>query len=355
MIKDGGRKTELLPSCVLRRIGFTMPIKRVSSVDVARVAKVSQSSVSRVFTPGVPVSDETRARVLAAARKLGYSPDAIARSLIMRHTNIIGIVMADITNPFYPNVLDQFTHRLQANGKQTLLFNSTTGRDVDDTLPLVLQYRVDAIIITSATLSSAMADECARLGTPVILFNRYIPKSKASAICCDNVAGGRMVADLLVNAGHKRIAYVAGRANTSTNVDREKGFAARLRECGVKEWLREQGEYTHESGYAAARRLLTRADPPDAIFAANDIMAMGVLDAARELGVRVPDELSVIGFDGIPSGAWQAYSLTTIRQPVEEMIDATLELVEARIEKPEAKPVIKMIPGTLVKRNSARV
>jgi DNA-binding LacI/PurR family transcriptional regulator len=332
-----------------------MAIKRVSSIDVARVAKVSQSTVSRVYTPGVPVSEATRDKVLVAARKLGYSPDAIARSLIMRRTNIIGIVMADITNPFYPNVLDQFTNRLQASGKQTLLFTPTPGHDVDGTLPLVLQYRVDAIIITSATLSSAMADACARHGTPVILFNRYIPGSKASAVCCDNVMGGRMVADLLVDTGHKRIAYVAGRANTSTNVDREKGFGMRLRECGVKEWLREQGEYTHESGYAAARRLLTRENPPDAIFAANDIMAMGVLDAARELGVRVPDQLSVIGYDGIPAGEWHAYSLTTIRQPVEAMIDATLELLETRIEKSNPKPVIKMIPGTLIRRNSARV
>ena len=332
-----------------------MAIKRVSSVDVARAAKVSQSTVSRVYTPGVPVSEENRVKVLAAARKLGYSPDAIARSLIMRHTNIIGIVMADITNPFYPNVLDQFTNRLQTSGKQTLLFNASTGHDIDDTLPLVLQYRVDAIIITSATLSSAMADECARHGTPVILFNRYIPRSKASAVCCDNVAGGRMVADVLLNAGHKRIAYVAGTANTSTNMDREKGFSERLRECGVTDWLCEQGEYTHESGYLAARKLLTRADPPDAIFAANDIMAMGVLDAARELGVRVPDQLSVIGYDGIPAGEWHAYSLTTIRQPVEEMIDATIELLKARIENPDAKPIIQMIPGSLIKRNSARV
>ena len=332
-----------------------MSTKRVSSIDVARAAGVSQSTVSRAYSPGVPVSEETRSKVLVAARKLGYSPDAIARSLSMRHTNIIGIVMADITNPFYPNVLDQFTQRLQANGKQTLLFNVTPGRDVDDTLPLVLQYRVDAIIITSAMLSSAMADECARLGTPVILFNRYIPGSKASAVCCDNLAGGRMVATLLHDSGHKRIAYIAGRANTSTNVDREQGFSTRLREYGVTQWLREEGEYTHQSGYLAACRLLSRADPPDAIFAANDIMAMGVLDAARELGVRVPDQLSVIGFDGIPQGEWQAYSLTTIRQPVEAMIDATLELLETRIEKPSAQPVIRMIPGSLVQRNSARI
>ncbi len=332
-----------------------MPPKRVSSVDVARAAGVSQSTVSRVYTPGVPVSEETRERVLAAARKLAYRPDAIARSLIMRHTNIVGIVMADITNPFYPDVLDQFTCRLQEIGKQTLLFNATTGRDVDDTLPLVLQYRVDAIIVTSATLSSAMADECSRHGTPVFLFNRYVPGAKTSAVCCDNVAGGRMVADLFVEAGHRRLAYVAGRANTSTNVDRKRGFGERLREHGMLDWLCEQGEYTHQSGYDAARRLLSRADPPDAIFAANDIMAMGVLDAARELGVQVPEQLSVIGFDGIPAGEWRAYSLTTIRQPVGEMIDTTLKLLQAQIDQPAIAPVIKMIPGTLVKRGSARL
>jgi DNA-binding LacI/PurR family transcriptional regulator len=332
-----------------------MPRKKSSSNDVARIARVSQSTVSRVFSQSDAVTQKTKDKVLAAARKLGYKPNAIARSLITRRTDIVGIVMADITNPFYPTVLEKLTQRLQSTGRRALLFNVTPDRDVDDTLPLLLQYQVDAIILTSATISSEMTNECARLGTPVILFNRYVPGAQASAVSCDNVAGGRLVADLFLDAGHTRLAYISGRKNTSTNLDREKGFSERLRERGHTEWLFEQGEYTYASGFAAAQRLLRRSDPPDAIFSANDIMAMGALDAARELAIKIPDALSIIGFDDIPAAAWPAYRLTTIQQPVDQMIDATLEMLEARIKDPDLAPVNLLIPGVLIQRHSARI
>ena len=332
-----------------------MPRKKTSSNDVARVARVSQSTVSRVFSQSDAVTQKTKDKVLAAARKLGYKPNAIARSLITRRTDIVGIVMADITNPFYPTVLEKLTQRLQSTGRRALLFNVNPDRDVDDTLPLLLQYQVDAIVITSATISSEMTDECVRLGTPVILFNRYVPGVQVSAVSCDNVAGGRLVADLFLDAGHTRLSYISGRKNTSTNLDRENGFSERLRERGHTEWLFEQGEYTYVSGFAAAQRLLRRSDPPDAIFCANDIMAMGALDAARELAIKIPNTLSIIGFDDIPAAAWPAYRLTTIQQPVDQMIDATLEMLEARIKNPDLAPVNLLIPGALIKRCSARI
>jgi DNA-binding LacI/PurR family transcriptional regulator len=301
-------------------------------------------------------SPEAREKVLAAARQLGYKPNAIARSLITHRSNIIGIVMADITSPFYPYVLSKFTDRIQAMGRQVLLFNAAPDRDVDDVLPLVMQYQVDALIITSTTLTSAMADECARHGTPVILFNRYVPGANVSAVCCDNVAGGRLAADLLLDGGHQRLAYIAGKQNTSTNVDRQMGFEDRLKERGRANCLHEQAAYTYESGAEAARALLQRREPPDAIFCANDIMALGALDVARlEMGLRVPEALSVIGFDDIPAAAWSAYSLTTIRQPVNRMIDATLALLADQLESQSAQPVVKLIPGHSVKRSSARI
>ena len=329
--------------------------KRITSIDVASLAGVSQSTVSRTIGSGAPVSPESREKVLTAAKELGYKPNVIARSLITQRTNIIGIVMADFTNPFYTNILEKFTQRLHDIGRQVLLFNAAPDQDIDDMLPLVLQYQVDAIVITSATLSSEMADECARLGTPVILFNRYVPGANASAVSCDNVLGGRLAADLLLDAGYRRLAYIAGKEHTSTNVDRERGFSDRMREQGQAGWLREPGAYTYESGYKAARRLLERDDPPEAVFVANDIMALGVLDRARELGITVPDELAVIGFDDIPAASWPAYSLTTIRQPVNRMIEATLELLIERIEAPQAEPVLKFMPGVLIERSSVRV
>jgi DNA-binding LacI/PurR family transcriptional regulator len=328
-------------------------MRRVTSSDVARLANVSQSAVSRTFNENGKVSAETRAKVLAAAHSLGYTPNVIARSLSTQRTNIIGLVMADITNPFYPNVLEKFTQRLREMGQQVLL-TVPSDEDTDALLPSLLQYQVDAVIITSATLSNEMARSLAQQGRPVILFNRYVPNAGVSAVCCDNVEGGRLVANLLLDTGHKRVAYIAGKPNTSTNIDREKGFTDRLRERGVTEWLREQGEFTYESGYEATCRLLRGEAPPSAIFCANDIMALGALDAARAAcGKRVPEEVSIIGFDDIPTAAWPAYNLTTIRQPVNRMISATLELLKERLDNPQAEPVLKLLPGALVARGSA--
>jgi DNA-binding LacI/PurR family transcriptional regulator len=164
------------------------------------------------------------------------------------------------------------------------------------------------------------------------------------------------VANLLLDAGHKHLAYIAGKHNTSTNIDREKGFTDRLRERGVADWLREQGDYTYDSGYQAACQLLQRAIPPTAIFCANDIMALGALDAARTACERqVPEDVSIIGFDDIPAANWPAYNLTTIRQPVNRMISATLDLLKERLDNPQAEPVLKLLPGVLVTRGSARI
>jgi DNA-binding LacI/PurR family transcriptional regulator len=330
--------------------------KRATSVDVARLAGVSQSTVSRTFSLDTRIAPETRAKVLAAAEQLGYAPNAIARSLSTNRTNIIGIVMANITNPFYPYVLEQFIAQLQQTGRQALLFTPGPNQDVDDVLPLALQYRVDGLIITSATVSSEMADEFSRQGTPVVLFNRYVLGANVSAVCCDNAEGGRFVANLLLDAGHKRLGYIAGSGDTSTNIDRERGFTDRLHERGVSHVLRAQGTYSYESGYESALQLLRGSTPPDALFCANDITAMGAIDAARfELGLSVPNDLTVIGFDDIPPAAWPVYSLTTIRQPVKRMIAKTLQLLFERIEQPDTPPVLELIPGELIRRSSARL
>lgn len=328
--------------------------RHVTSIDVARLAGVNQSTVSRTFSDAGTVAPETRARVLAAAQRLGYTPNALARSLITQRTNIVAIAMTGIASPFQPFVLEKFILGLQATGQQALVFSTPPGHEIDDILPAVLQYRVDALIITSATLSAARIDDCVRTGLPVVLFNRSAPAGGVSAVCCDNVAGGRAVADYLLDAGHRRLAYVAGSVNSSTNRDREQGFTERLRERGGILALREQGRYTYEAGSEAMDRLLARDDPPDAVFCPSDIIALGLLDRARERGVRVPEELSVVGFDDIPMASWSSYSLTTIRQPVDQMVAATLALLQERRVAPGASPVIDLFPGTLIERASAR-
>ena len=333
-----------------------MTQNQVTSIDVARFAGVSQPTVSRAFDPDSPVAPETRARVLAAATELGYMPNVIARSLKSRSTDIVGIIMNNLTTSFfYPNVLEKFMRELQVIGKQVLLFSAPPDRTVDEILPQVLGYQVDALVIASTTPGREIINECAQIGTPVILFNRFAPETEANAVCCDNEEGGRQVANAFLDAGHQRIAYIAGTSNTSTNIMREKGFTEQLQARGYTDCLREQGVYMYEDGRSAARRLLDSDNPPDAIFCAGDILALGALDVARyELGIKVPEELSIIGFDDIPIANWPAYDLTTIRQPVDQMIDAVIELI---CHKDDDIPAgeLKLLPGDLVVRGSARM
>lgn len=330
--------------------------KQITSIDVAELAGVSQPTVSRAFDPDSPVSPDTRARVLTAAAELGYMPNVIARSLKSQSSNIVGIIMVNLTSSFfYPNVLEKFTHQLQAMGKQVLLFGAPPDRSVDEILPQVLGYQVDALIIASTTPGQAIIDECARIGTPVILFNRFAPATQANVVCCDNEEGGRLVANVLLDAGHQRIAYMSGTSSTATNQMREKGFMAQLAARGYAGCVREEGAYTYEDGRSAARRLLDRDNPPDAIFCAADVMALGALDVARyELGIKVPQELSVIGFDDIPMASWPAYDLTTIQQPIDEMITASVELIRQKKEGTSIGQV-KLLPGELIVRGSARI
>jgi LacI family transcriptional regulator len=329
--------------------------KRVSSIDVAELAGVSQSAVSRVFTPNGSVSEKTKNKVLAAADRLGYHPNFIAKSLIQQSTKLIAIVMVRFENPFYSIVLGRFTRKLEKLGYCTLIWNITHAREIEQTLPMALQYQVEGIFITSATLSSRMVDSCVRSGTPVVLFNRYTSGGSVDAVYCDSIGGGRMVADALVGAGHKRIAIVSGEEESSTSRDRETGFVDGLSEAGHRLWAREGGDFTYESGYRTARELLKKTKRPDGIFCVNDLMAMGALDCARlEMGIRIPQELSVIGFDDIPMASWPSYSLTTVRQPIDKLVDATIERLLTAMKSPGADIVTKKIQGSFVQRGSSR-
>ena len=208
-------------------------VRPATSVDVARAAGVSQATVSRVLAPGSRIAGPMRERVLAAAVALGYRPNAIARSLASQRSGMIGIVMGDMRNPFYPQVLELFSDRLRRTGRQVLLFTVREGETVDDLLPELLQYQVDGVVIASANLSSGMARSCAALGTPVVLFNRVSKDAEVSSVCCENQVGGRLAADVLAQAGHRRLTFLAGTADTSTNTERLAGFTERCGELGL--------------------------------------------------------------------------------------------------------------------------
>lgn len=310
--------------------------------------------MSRAFTASASIHPKTRERVIEAANALGYQPNIIARSLITSRTNIIAVVMANLTDPFYPFVLERLAQQIQASGRQLLFFIIPPGKQVDDVLPSLLQYKVDAILIASVTVSSRMAAVCVSRGIPVVLFNRYVPGLKAAAVCCDNRAAGRAVAEYLWSRGHRRPAFVSGEKDVTTSLDRGRGFSLRLRELGVDHYTDEiGGDFTYAAGYQAARRLIAQRPIPDCIFFASDIMAIGGIEAIRAAKLRVPADISVIGFDDIPMAAWPSYELTTVRQPIAQMVDcaaAILGLDGAQNQTTSRR--IHRIKGELVERKT---
>lgn len=326
--------------------------------DVGKLALVSQSAVSRTFTPGASVSKATREKVLAAAKTLGYRPNAIARSLTTRRSHIIALVMNYLENQFYPLVIEKLSQKLQKKGYHVLMFISDVN-EADSVLMDILEYQVDGIVMASTMLSPDLAKSCADAGVPVVLFNRVpdtsaLAKHRTSSVTSDNYRGGRMVADLLLQRGHRKIAFLAGLENSSTNQDRERGFNEVLQEAGVKVHSRAVGHYSFELAQEATRQLFAGPDLPDAVFVANDHMAVAAMDVLRiELKLRVPQDVSVVGFDDVPQAAWGSYNLTTVMQNVEDMVVATVDLLQEQMLG-EINPRNVQIPCRVVERNSVR-
>ena len=334
-----------------------MNTRKVTSQDVARLAGVSQSAVSRVFTPGASFSEKTAAKVRKAADELGYRPNVLARSLITGRSRIVGLVVAYLENYFYPDALERLSNALQAEGYHVLVFFAQqTAGDIEDILQEIVDYQVDAIIVASVALSSQLATRCRAAGIPVVLFNRSQDGPPLPTVTSDNFSGGREIARLLAAGDHRRIGYIAGWEGASTQRDREAGFRAGLREAGIEPCAREVGDYHYGRAQAAARRLFGRSDRPDAVFVANDHMAFAAMDVLRfELGLRIPDDVSVVGFDDVPPAAWPAYDLTTVRQEASAMVAETVRLLLANIADPGIPPRSVCLPARLITRGSTRV
>jgi DNA-binding LacI/PurR family transcriptional regulator len=339
------------------------PPLRVTSAQVAALAGVSQSAVSRVFTPGASVSAKTAEKVRLAADALGYRPNVLARAMITGKSRIIGLVVAYLENQFYPVAIEIMSRLLQAQGYHLLIF--LADNDASRTAQVVeelLDYQVDGIVAASVSITNDLAARCEAAGIPIVLFNRgqdasgiaHASPDTHGEVTSDNRAGGREVARFLVAGGHRRIAHVSGWQGSSTGRDRALGLEDGLGQVGLAPVAMVDGYYRRDVAARAARALMEAPDPPDAIFVGNDHMAFGVLDALRfEMGLRVPGDVSVVGFDDVPIASWAAYDLTTIRQPVNRMVNATVFALLARIEG-RGNVGVTRIPGSLIVRGSAR-
>lgn len=304
---------------------------RATSFDVAALAGVSQSAVSRAFSPGTSIKETTRQKVLEAARKLNYVPNSLASSLTKSRSNMVALILGTLDNPFYVHTLHRFSQELQKRGRQTLTFTLSDQMQADEAILKVLQYQVEAVILTSAQLSTRMISLCHDRGIPVILFNRYVPHSGVYGVRCDNVAGGRMIAEAFLQASARSFMMITGDPNGTTSQDRVRGFVERLLEAGIPRdrILDYPGKSSYDGGGAAIDAHMATGKPlPDAIFGIADIMAMGAMDRLREAyGVSIPGDVMIAGFDGIAEGGRAPYRLTTVEQPITEMVEETLSLL----------------------------
>lgn len=276
-------------------------------------------------------------RIDEAAARVGYVPRSTAASPAATSTRTVGVVVSDLTNPFFPHLLTQAYDELQLMDYRVVLFTERTDIPTGQAaLSRLLDRSLDGLLVTTGTLGSPFGELMLSRGLPMVQLNRYIDGLDVDRAVSDNRAGGYAAGRYLLSLGHERIACVRGPANTSTGRDRMLGFEDALAAGGARldhELLRE-GSFSHQSGYQHTLELLRRPAPPTAVFCGNDVVAFGAIDAARALGVDVPGELSILGFDDIPMAAWEVFQLSTVRQPFAEMARAAARMLAERIEQP---------------------
>lgn len=328
------------------------PKKYASSVDVARLAGVSQSAVSRTFKIGASVSPETRKKVLAAAEQLNYRPSLIPRIMLTHRSHLVAIVIGAMHNPFYAMVLEQFLVRLQKAGNQVLLVHVHSDYSLDAVIPRLASYRVDAIVSALSILSLESAEELARLQIPVVSFNSETTNAWVSSVRSDNRKAGEAIADLFIARGGRRFGYISGAKGSLASDERYNGYSQRLVTSGFEPPVVRAAGFRYERGFKAAQEMFSRSRPPDALFCANDLSAIGAMDALRQQGLRIPEDVIIAGFDDIPAAGWGSYELTTFLQDGARMVDETLRLIERYIDPdtPSTNGVSVVVPVQLIER-----
>lgn len=325
----------------------------ITASDVARRAGVSRSAVSRTFSGTGIVSAATRLKVIKAADELGYHANHLARGLTGEPSSIVGLIAADVDQPFQSRLLDRVTRELQARGKVALLIN-TSGDEagVAEALRQSLHYRAEASVVLTGTPPERLIESCMSNGQRVVLVNRRDRRGGVDLVRVDNERACREALALLVRAGCRRLAVVSSQARTASLTAREAAFAAAAQEAGVAVEVTRAGPTTYDTGAESARLLLGRAAPPDGVFCATDLLALGFMDVARQVFRRaIPADLCVIGFDDIPQARWGAYDLTTFRQP----IDAIAERIAGILADGPSEPSEFVLDVLPVWRGSVRM
>ncbi|WP_327107173.1 LacI family DNA-binding transcriptional regulator [Nonomuraea glycinis] len=330
----------------------TLPRPRPTIRNVAERAGVSKSLVSLVLRGSPHVSEHRRQAVLQAARELGYRPNAVARSLVEGRTHLIGALVADLHNPFYAEFLDGLQESLHGDGLRMLIGNSQWDPAFEDeAVEAFLELRVDGLVLLGIAPTSETLIEATAYTPTVVVGERDIDLESVDIVVDDDQLGARLAIDHLVESGHKRIAHIEGARSS-----RCEGYLVAMRRHALAPYIMvEAADSTESGGRDAALALLTRDPRPTAIFAANDVVALGVLSAADQLGLRVPEDLSVVGYDNTHLSASGRISLTSVDQPRRTMGRTAAALLSDRITNPATPARLREItPELIVRRSTGR-
>lgn len=325
----------------------------VTAEDVALYTGVSRSTVSRVFSNDRLVKKSTQTKVLRAAEKLGYQPNAFAKALISRRSPIVGIIINELNNPFQAVLHVALTNRLQAAGYLPMTAQLGPDKSVDEAVSMFRRYQVGAVLLTSMVVDPKLINVCRRAGLLVGLLNRVDEAGVIASVCADMEQGGRLAAEHMISRGYSKIAIIEGHPESWTRKARLSGQISGLSQANTAPVSVLPGDYTYESGALAAHTLLSKVVRPDAVICANDLTAMGLMDTARLVyRLRIPEDLAVIGFDDIPMASWDSFDLTTVRLPVNKMLDRMIDLID-RLLTDEVQDSDKIwIPCRLVLRGT---
>lgn len=335
--------------------GSTTPTgdRSVTSRDVARLAGVSQATVSRVLNDTVNVSRPLRARVLRALDQTGYRPNAAAKAMKTGRTGTIGVVIARITNPFYPELLDTIGRELAAADHRMILWETEFAGE-ESAIDAIRRRLVDGVLFTTAMPGQPAVAEALRRDAPTVLVNRTLAGSPCDQVSSDNEGGAALIGRHLVTAGHRQIGFIGGTPGASTAEERDRGLRRALTERGQDAQIQVvEGDFSHRAGSIGLAQLLDGDRPPTAVVGVNDVTAIGVLDEAVTRGLAVGNDLAVAGFDDIAMASWASFDLTTVRQPSAEMAQFAVQRLLSRVGGEQGEFVHKRFHCELVKRSTA--
>ncbi|RQW44326.1 LacI family DNA-binding transcriptional regulator [Novosphingobium sp. LASN5T] len=328
--------------------------RRPTSYDVARLAGVSQSAVSRCFAPNASIGQAKREKILKVAAEIGYKPNALAQALISKRTHLVAVLISSNTNLTYPEVLAGLCASLTDRDMRVLLFSLRSESDVDQIIHQIWRHSVDGVI-AAVRLSDDQLAEFARHRIPVVLYNRMASGGGAGSIRCDSAQGERDLVTRLLDSGHRRFGVIAGPEDSYVGEERRQATLATLAAAGMTDVPVVRGDYSYASGRAGLISLLQERPQLDAIVCGSDMMAIGAMDGARQdCARRIPQDLSIVGFDGSGPAMWESYRLTTIRQPVNRMTEASVGMLMERLDDPSVPAEQRLFSGELIIGESAR-